>query len=192
MSEMKNAIKLMLAAFSDCTGVPVKDLSVNTKMRTKWDTGAFTAVALPSWPGDPRPIPAWDEDFADGLDFDMKFEVQCMKSGDSSTHTAAVNLHLHNDYGGLWTTISVDCPQEVFDSIDIESIGQLGPGRVGRYPVEHIMYSESGCKDCYDMTLVEDLPRCRELICRLCRELAAQLWKHGYFQRPVEACPDLG
>ena len=57
MSEMKNAIKLMLAAFSSCTGVPVRNLSVNTKMRTKWDTGVFTAVEFRDGSEQPAPIP---------------------------------------------------------------------------------------------------------------------------------------
>jgi len=45
----------------------------------------------------------------------------------------------------------------------------------------------SSCTGYKGLTLVEDLPSCRELICRLCRELTSQLWKHGYFLRPVEA-----
>ena len=187
--EMKNTIKLMLEAFSDCTGAPVRNLSVNTKMRTKWDTGVFTAVEFRDGSEQPAPIPTAEAGWVYGTNFELRFDVQYSKPGDSGVHTAAVIFRLHDSYGAPLFEIIVDCPQEVFDSIDVESIGLPPCQKDDNCNGRHILYSERGYKG---LTLVEDLPRCRELICRLCRELTSQLWKHGYFLRPVEACPDLG
>ena len=190
MSDMYNAGRLMMVVFSDCTGVPFRRLRVNTQLRTKWDTGVFSSVTLNCMGGKPGLITSGEDGL--GPDFDLRFEVQCMKPGDSSASMAAVNLHLHDSYGGLWTTIAVDCPSEVFDGLDVESIGLPEHQKDDNCTGKHIMYTEDGCKGCCDMTLVEDLPHCRELVGRLCRALTSQLWKHGYFLRSVEACPEIG
>ena len=47
---------------------------------------------------------------------------------------------------------------------------------------EHLVYQEERT-DCYGMTLVEDIPQCREIVSSLCRELTTQLWSHGYWLR---------
>ena len=192
MHDMYNAARLMMVVFSDCTGVPFRRLRVNTQLRTKWDTGVFSSVTLNCMGGKPGLITSGEDGL--GPDFDLRFEVQCMKPGDSSASMAAVNLHLHDSYGGLWTTIAVDCPPEVFEDVDLDlgSIVLYECEKDDDYPGEHEVYSEKERPESSGPTLVEDLPHCRELVGRLCRELTAQLWKQGYFLRPVEACPDLG
>ena len=189
MSEMKNAIKLMLAAFSDYTGVPVKDLSVNTKMRTKCDTGVFAAVEFRDESENPAPISTAEAGWVAGTNFELRFDVQYSKPGESGVHSATVSLRLHDSYGAPLFQLAVACPSEVLDGIDVECLGLPPCQNCDNSAGEYVLYSERGYKG---LTLVEDLPRCSELICRLCRELTSQLWKHGYFLRPVEACPDLG
>lgn len=185
MHDMYNAGRLMMVAFSDCTGVPFRRLCVNTQQRTKWDTGVFSSVALNCMDGKPRLITSVEGGL--GPDLDLRFEVQCMKPGDSSARMAAVSLHLHDSYGGLWTTIAVDCPSEVFNDVDLEQIELFECAKDDNYPGEHEVYSEKERAKPCSPTLVEDLPRCRELVGRLCRELTTQLWNHGYLLRPVEA-----
>ena len=190
MHDMYNAGRLMMVVFSDCTGVPFRRLCVNTQQRTKWDTGVFSSVALNCMDGKPGLITSVEGDL--GTDFDLRFEVQCMKPGDSIARMAAANLHLHDSYGGLWTTIAVDCPPEVFKDVnlDLGSIVLQERENGDGCPGEHVVYSENGRPNSCGPTLVEDLPRCREMVGRLCRELTTQLWDHGYLLRPVEARPE--
>jgi len=187
MHDMYNAGRLMMVAFSDCTGVPFRRLCVNTQQRTKWDTGVFSSVALNCMDGKPRLITSVEGGL--GANFDLRFEVQCMKPGDHSVRMAAVDMLLHDGWGELWTTISIDCPPEVFKDVDLDlgSIVLQECEKDGDNPGEHVVYAEKERSQTAGPTLVEDLPRCREMVGRLCRELTTQLWNHGYLLRPVEA-----
>ena len=176
---------LMSRAASDCTGRPIRNVWINKPMPSAWDTGAFTSVALHGWGEEPRPFPITSE--LGGTDADLLFEVACRRSGEPDSRKVAVRLHLHDSWGGLWTTVSVICPPDIFTVLDFERMG-LGlserpkPKNEGR-PDEHLIYTEERA-DCYGMTLVEDIPQCREVISRLCRELTAQLYDLGYWLRP--------
>ena len=176
---------LMSALASACTGLPIRKLWINNPMSSVWNTGAFTSVTLQGWGNEPRQFPITSE--LGESDADLLFEVECMKSGEADSRKVAVKLHLHDSYGGLWTTVSVICPPEIFKSIDFARMGHglaahAEPEAEG-YSEEHLIYREQRA-DCYSMTLVEDIPMCREIVSSLCRELTAQLWAHGYWWRP--------
>ena len=177
---------LMSALASACTGLPIRKLWINNPMSSVWNTGAFTSVILQGWGNEPRQFPITAE--LGEADADLLFEVECMKSGEGDSRKVAVKLHLHDSYGGLWTTVSVICPPEIFKSIDFARVGHglaktTQPENEGRSE-EHLVYQEERT-DCYDMTLVEDIPQCHEIVSTLCRELTTQLWSHGYWLRPV-------
>ena len=176
---------LMSRAASDCTGRPIRNVWINKQTPSVWHTGAFTSAVL-HMPGvETRPFPITSE--LGGSDADLLFEVACRKSGDSDSRKVAVNLHLHDSYGGLWTTVSVICPPDISTLLDFDRMG-LGlsecpkPKNEGHLD-EHLIYTEERA-DCYGMTLVEDIPHCREVISSLCRELTAQLYDLGYWLRP--------
>ena len=177
---------LMSRVASDCTVRPIRDVWINKPMPSAWDTGAFASVTLRGWDGEPRPFPITSE--LGGTDADLLFEVACRKPGESDDRKVAVRLHLHNSYGGLWTTVSVACPPEIFKAIDFDRVGLgLSEGSSPKNegcPDEHLIYAEERA-DCYGMTLVEDIPHCREVVGHICRELTAQLYDLGYWLRPV-------
>ena len=56
----------------------------------------------------------------------------------------------------------------------------------GGCPDEHAVYKAAKL-NCQDMTLVEDIPQCREVVGHLCRELTTQLSSLGYQLRSA-AC----
>ena len=177
---------LMSALASACTGLPVRKLWISNPMSSVWNTGAFTSVILQVWENEPQQFPIKSE--LGGADADILFEVECMKLGEADSRKAAVKLHLHDSYGGLWTTVSVICPPEVFTGIDFARMGHglaktTQPKNEGRSE-EHLVYQEERT-DCYGMTLVEDIPQCREIVSSLCRELTAQLSARGYWLRPA-------
>ena len=176
----------MSRAASDCTGRPIRDVWINKPMPCAWDTGAFASVTLRGWGEEPRLFPMTSE--LSGIDADLLFEVACRKPGESDDSKVAVRLHLHDSYGGLWTTVSVICPPEISKGIDFNRMGtglseRPNPKNEG-CPDEHLIYAEDRA-DCYGMTLVEDIPHCREIVSCLCRELTAQLYDLGYWLRPV-------
>ncbi len=176
---------LMSRAASDCTGRPIRDVWINKAMPSTWDTGAFVSVTLHGWEEEPRLFPMTSE--PGGTDADLLFEVACGRSGEPDSRKVAVRLHLHDSYGGLWTTVSVICPPEISKGMDFNRMGigqseRPNPKNEGR-PDEHLIYSEDRA-DCYGMTLVEDIPHCREVVSHLCRELTAQLSSLGYQLRP--------
>ena len=177
---------LMSALASACTGLPIRKLWINNPMSSVWNTGAFTSVALQGWGNEPRQFPIKSE--LGGADADLLFEVACMKSGEGDSRKVAVKLHLHDSYGGLWTTVSVICPPEIFKSIDFACVGhglyERTKPKCGVRPDEHEILDEDR-GDCYGMTLAEDIPQCREIVSSLCRELTAQLSALGYWLRPV-------
>ena len=177
---------LMSALASACTGLPIRKLWISNPMYSVWNTGAFTSVTLQGWGNEPRQFPITSE--LGESDADLLFEVECMKSGEADSRKVAVKLHLHDSYGGLWTTVSVICPPEVFTGIDFARMGYgldktTQPKNEGRSE-EHLVYQEERT-DCYGTTLVEDIPQCREIVSSLCRELTTQLWSHGYCLRPA-------
>ncbi len=177
---------LMSALASACTGLPIRKLWINNPMSSGWETGAFTSVALQGWGNEPRQFPITTE--LGGADADLLFEVACMKSGESDSHKVAVRLHLHDSYGGLWTTMSVICPPDIFRALDFDrmdhGLAVRADSECDERPDEHLIYTEERA-DCYGMTLVEDIPHCREVISNLCRELTTQLYDLGYWLRPV-------
>lgn len=179
---------LMSRAASDCAGRPIRNVWINKPMPSAWDTGAFASVALRGWGEEPRPFPMTSE--LGGPDADLRFEVACRKSGESDSRKEAVNLHLHDSYGGLRTTVSVICPPDILKAIDFDRMGHgmavCAESEGGGRPDEHAVYQDEKL-DCQGMTLVEDIPQCREVISSLCRELTTQLSSLGYQLRPL-AC----
>ena len=177
---------LMSALTSACTGLPIRKLWINKPMPSAWGTAAFTSVTLHGWEGEPRLFPMTSE--LSGTDADLLFEVACRKSGESDSRKVAVRLHLHDSYGGLWTTVSVICPPDIFKAIDFDRMDHgltvHAESECDGRPDEHLIYKEERA-DCYGMTLVEDIPQCREVISRLCRDLTTQLYDLGYWLRPV-------
>ena len=177
---------LMSRVASDCTGRPIRNVWINKQMPSAWDTGAFTSVALHGWGEEPRPFPITSE--LGGTDADLLFEVACRRSGEPDSRKVAVNLHLHDAYGGLWTTVSVICPSDIVTALDFDRMDHgltvHAESECDGCPDEHLIYKEERA-DCYGMTLVEDIPQCRKVISRLCRELTAQLYDLGYWLRPA-------
>ena len=177
---------LMSRAASDCTGRPIRNVWINTPLTSVWNTGAFTSVALRGWGTEPRSFPITSE--LGGADADLLFEVACRKSGESDSRKVAVKLHLHDSWGGLWTTVSVICPPDIFKALDFDrmdhGLAVHAESECTGRPNEHLIYTEERA-DCYGMTLVEDIPHCREIVSRLCRELTTQLHDLGYWLRPV-------
>lgn len=176
---------LMSMVASDCMGRPIRNVWINKQTPSVWHTGAFTSAVL-HMPGvETRPFPITSE--LGGSDADLLFEVACRKSGDSDSRKVAVNLHLHDAWGGLWTTVSVICPPDIFTALDFARMDHgltvYAESEYDGCPDEHLIYKEERA-DCYGMTLVEDIPQCREVISRLCRELTAQLYDLGYWLRP--------
>ena len=106
---------LMSILASDCAGKPIQRLWINNLMPSVWDTGAFTSATLCARGEEPRPFPTTSE--LDWLDADLRFEVECRKPGEVAGRRVAVNLHLHDSWGGLWTGVSVICPSDIFASI---------------------------------------------------------------------------
>ena len=177
---------LMSRAASDCTGRPIRNVWINKPMPSTWDTGAFASVTLRGWGEEPRPFPITTE--LGGSDADLLFEVACRKSGEPDSHKVAVRLHLHDSYGGLWTTVSVICPPDIFTALDFDRMGLgLSERPKPKNPDEHAVYTDTKLNH-QDMTLVEDIPHCREIVSRLCRELTAQLYDLGYWLRPFISC----
>ncbi len=179
---------LMSMVASDCMGRPIRNVWINKPMPSEWDMGAFTSVTLHGWGEAPRPLPITSE--LGVTDADLLFEVACRKSGEPDSRKVAVRLHLHDSYGGLWTTVSVICSPDIFKAIDFDRVCHGLAVRAesectGR-PNEHLIYTEERA-DCYGMTLVEDIPHCREIVIRLCRELTTQLYDLGYWLRPAQA-----
>ena len=176
---------LMSRAASDCTGRPIRNVWINKPMPSTWDTGAFASVTLRGWGEEPRPFPITSE--LGGTDADLLFEVACRRSGEPDSRKVAVRLHLHDSYGGLWTTVSGICPPDIFKGIDFarvcHGLAVRAESECTGRPNEHLIYTEERA-DCYGMTLVEDIPHCREIVSRLCRELTAQLYDLGYWLRP--------
>ena len=173
---------LMSRVASDCTGRPIRNVWINKPMPSAWCTGAFTSAALHVRDEEPRPFPITSE--LGGSDADLLFEVACRKSGESDSRKVAVRLHLHDSYGGLWTTVSVICPPDIFAALDFTRMDHgHADSECDERPDEHLIYTEERA-DCYGMTLVEDIPHCREVISSLCRELTAQLYDLGYWLRP--------
>ena len=177
---------LMSALASACTGLPIRKLWINNPMAPVWNTGAFTSVTLRDLGDEPRQFPITSE--LGWENADLLFEVACRKSGEADSRKVAVKLHLHNSQGGLWTTVSVICPSEVYKGIDFARMGhglyERTKPKCGVRPDEHEILDEDR-GDCYGMTLAEDIPQCREIVSSLCRELTTQLWSHGYWLRPV-------
>ena len=176
---------LMSRAASDCTCRPIRNVWINKPMPSEWGTGAFTSVMLHGWGDETRLFPITSE--LGGADADLLFEVACRKSAESDSRKVAVRLHLHDSWGGLWTTVSVICPPDIFTALDFDRMGLGLPVYAesecrGR-PDEHVVYQEAKL-NYQDMTLVEDIPHCREIVSRLCRELTAQLYDLGYWLRP--------
>jgi len=102
---------LISALASACTGLPIRKLWINKPLTSVWNTGAFTSVALRGWGTEPRSFLITSE--LGGADADLLFEVACRKSGESDSLKVAVKLHLHDLWGGLWTTVSVICPPDI-------------------------------------------------------------------------------
>ena len=177
---------LMSRAASDCTGRPILNVWINKPMSSAWGTGAFASVTLHGWGDETRIFPITSE--LGGSDADLLFEVACRKSGESDGHKVAVRLHLHDSHGGLWTTLSVICPPDIFKAIDFNRMGHSlavhAESECAGRPDEHAVYTDTKLNN-QDMTLVEDIPHCREIVSRLCRELTAQLYDLGYWLRPV-------
>ena len=176
---------LMSRLASDCTGPPIRNVWINNQMTSVWNTGAFTSVALRGWGEEPRPFPITLE--LGGVDADLLFEVECRKADESNRRKVAVRLHLHNSWGGLWTTVSVICPPDIFKAIDFDRVDHslavcAEPESTG-CPDEYVVYKDKK-RDCRDMTLVEDVPHCRKVVSHLCRELTEQLYDLGYWLRP--------
>jgi hypothetical protein len=178
---------LMSVLASDCTGQPIRDLSVESPMLAIWNSGAFSTVSLCGCGKQPLQF-----SISKVLDAKLQFEVACMKPKDRDVSKVDVNLHLHDSYGDLQTTISVACSQDICDAIDFNRISQIGYGlherqhpRMTPSSVEHVVYEDEFVGG-YHKTLVEDIPLCREIVSRLCRELTAQLSAHGYWLRPVD------
>ena len=46
-----------------------------------------------------------------------------------------------------------------------------------------VIYLTTSDTPAHFLTLVEDIPQCREIVSSLCRELTTQLWSHGYWLR---------
>ena len=152
-------------------------------MRTVWNTGAFLTAMLSGWCEKPA-APLQLLGMAVACFSDLRFEVECIKLGDSGFSDVAVNLRLYeSSYGALNTVLSVTCPSEIFKELDFEQIGCDSAGRydVGEPDMFVVCVDQNGQK-----TLAEDIPRCRELTERLCRELTAQLSASGYWLRPVD------
>ena len=179
---------LMSALASACTGLPIRKLWIGNPMSSVWNTGAFTSVTLQVWENEPQQFPIKSE--LGGADADLLFEVACRKSGEPDSRKVAVRLHLHDSWGGLWTTVSVICPPDILKAIDFDSMGYglavSAESECGGCPDEHAVYTDTKLNH-QDMTLVEDIPHCREIVSRLCRELTTQLYDLGYWLRPV-AC----
>ena len=191
LSEVENMIAysipcLMSRAASDCTGRPIRNVWINKPMPSTWDTGAFASVTLRGWGEEPRLFPITSE--LGGTDADLLFGVACRRSGEPDSRKVAVRLHLHDSYGGLWTTGSVICSPDISKAIDFDRVchglAVRAESECSGRPNEHLIYTEERA-DCYGMTLVEDIPHCREIVSRLCRELTTQLHDLGYWLRPV-------
>ncbi len=177
---------LMSVLASDCTGQPIRDLSVESPMLAIWNSGAFSTVSLCGCGKQPLQF-----SISKVLDAKLQFEVACMKPKDRDVSKVDVNLHLHDSYGDLQTTISVACSQDICDAIDFNRISQIGYGvHERRHPrltlptVEHVVYEDEFVGG-YHKTLAEDIPLCREIVSRLCQGLTAQLSAHGYWLRAV-------
>jgi len=179
---------LMSILASDCAGKPIQRMWINNLMPSVWETGAFTSATLCARGEEPRPFPTTSE--LDWLDADLRFEVECRKPGEADGRRVAVNLHLHDSYGGLWTTVSAICPTDIFAALDFDRMGHGLGGRVeserGGCPDEHVVFDDAKLDD-RDITLVEDVPHCREVVGRLCREITVQLSELGYQLRPTSS-----
>ena len=182
---MYSLSNLMLTVSSDCIGRPIRDRRVNVPSRTVWDTGAFTEVILCADIGEPQsPIPL----ILCPPKANLRFDVTCMKLGNSDISRVSVNLQLKDEnYGELWTVLSVICPSDVSQGIDF---GRFAHGlreypKDGKCTGEHVVYDEHGYKNGCEITLIEDIPHCREIVSCLCRELTVQLYGLGYWLRPL-------
>ena len=180
---------LMSVLASDCTGKPIRELNVETPMRSVWNTGVFSMVSLVGCGKQPLQF-----SISKVLNAELQFEVACMNPKNNGVSNVVVNLYLHDSYGDLQTTISVACAQDIFDAIDFNRISQIGYGLHARqHPrmtppaVEHVVYEDEFVGG-YHKTLVEDIPLCREIVSRLCQELTAQLSAHGYWLRTQGSC----
>lgn len=180
---------LMSVLASDCAGKPIQRLWINNLMPSVWDTGAFTSATLCASGEEPRPFPMTSE--LGWVDADLRFEVECRKPDEVDDRKVAVNLHLHDSWGGLWTTVSVICPPDIFAALDFDRMGhgltELVESEGVRCPDEDVVFDDTKLDD-RDITLVEDVPHCREVVGRLCREITVQLLALGCQLRPVACC----
>ena len=173
----------MVMAFSDCVGTPILKLQINSPMRTAWDTGAFVSAMLCGVidEGNVKHPLRKEEDADRCMSLAIRFEVQCIKSGDSYPSKVAVELVLCDSYGKK-SKLRINCSPAVFERIDLSRTGLSELSRDDDDDAnDHVVHKH----DQGDITLVDDLPHCRELVGRLCRELTSQLWQCGYFLRPV-------
>ena len=184
MDDHYNVPCLMAVLTSDCMGMAIRNLRVGTRKRTVWNTGAFSTAMLSGWCEKPEnTLPLLG---AVVCSSDLRFEVECIKPGDSGARDVAVNLRLYeSSYGALNTVLSVACSPEIFKELDFEQIGYDFASRhdVGG-PDMFVVYIDQN----EQKTLAEDIPRCRELTSRLCRELTAQLSAHRYCLRAQGNC----
>ena len=167
----------MVGLASDCTGRPFRNLIINSPMRTVWNTGAFMTVKVGGMDRKPQLIEL-GSDLNAMIAGDLRFKIECMNPSDSSVKKVCVMINTVDSYG-IRTTVSVICPSEISAKIDFDQIRHdmpvelAAPKSVAEHPI------------CCTSDLAEDVPRCREIVSRLCRELTAQLYDHGYWLRSL-------
>ena len=162
---------------SNCAGRCVRDLELNSRMHSTWNTGAFTSVELRGWGGKSELVGI---EVPDALYVaELRFEIECLKPGDAKPSKVGVMFAVADSYG-VRTQLSIVCPPEIYDKLDFDSLQHGMPMQLAhaQTPDEHPV--------CCTYTLAEDIPHCREIAERLCRELTAQLESLGYWLRPVK------
>ncbi len=185
MNDANAAYWPMLMAFSHCIGSPILKLQINTPSRTTWNTGAFATAALCGWDGKPQKLlEAGDDD--SGANCSMQFELECMRPGDPGPGKVSVKLNLI-DSSGKKSELRVNCPPVIFGLFNWARMELSESPKGTDDPNEHIVYADAG-----EITLIDDLPRCREVVERLCREITLQLWECGYLLRPGEVMQEIG
>lgn len=177
---------LMLVLYSDCVGLPFRKLKINSLMSSAWNVGAFSMVTLRGWGGEPQALKAPQLGLPFTADAAIIFVAECMKPGEPKPSQISVNIHLHSGFGALRTQIEVICPARIFKEIDFSKIGY---GLAERSKSEensdrHVVYDEDQCDAC-EMTIVEDVSYCREIVSRICSGITSQLLSCGCWLRPV-------
>ena len=176
---MHNVTFQMVSLASDCSGCSLRNLIINSPLRTVWNTGAFMTVKVGGLDRKPQRVEL-GSDLDAMIAGDLRFEIECMNPSDFSVHKVCVMIDIADSYG-IRTTLSVICPLEISAKIDFDAIRHGMPVELAapKSTTEHPI--------CCTCKLAEDVSHCREIVSRLCRELTAQLYDLGYWLRPGDS-----